>query len=70
MASRENLLELLAHYALMIVIMFAVLAAIEALYGDLDFLVSLGVAVVVALAYSIAVRRLGVAPAAWQRGEG
>jgi hypothetical protein len=69
MASREDILELLAHYALMIVIMFAVLAAIEAFYGDLDFLVSLGVAVIVALAYSIGVRRLGVAPAAWQRGE-
>lgn len=62
-----RIVELLPHYMAMIAVMFAVLLAIQELYGDIGFWPSFAVAILVATAYPFAVRRLGYAPEAWQR---
>lgn len=51
----------------MIAVMFAVLLAIQELYGDIGFWPSFGVAIGVAVIYPFLTRRLGVAPEAWKR---
>ena len=63
----SRIVELLPHYLAMIAVMFAVLLAIQELYGDIGFWPSFGVAIAVAVAYPFVVRSLGVAPEAWKR---
>lgn len=62
-----RIVELLPHYMAMIAVMFAVLLAIQELYGDIGFWPSFAVAILVATVYPFAVRRLGYAPEAWKR---
>jgi hypothetical protein len=51
----------------MLVLMFALIAAAEAVVGTLPFWQSFAVIVVTAIAYPTAVRYLGFAPAMWRR---
>ena len=62
----SRLVELLPHYLAMIAAIFAVLIAVEELYGGLDFWWSFAVALAVAAIYPFVVRRLGIAPESWQ----
>lgn len=64
---RSRLIELLPHYLLMIAVIFGVLLVIQELYGDLGFWASFAVAIGIAAVYPFVVRRLGVAPGAWER---
>ena len=63
---RDRLVELAPHYILMILLMFLALAIVEQALGELDFWPSLAIALLVAIAYPIVLRRLGRAPEAWQ----
>ena len=63
---RDRLVELAPHYILMILLMFLALAIVEQVVGALDFWPSLAIALLVAIAYPIVLRRLGRAPEAWQ----
>lgn len=62
----SRLVGLLPHYLVMIAVIFAVLIAIQELYGELGFWASFAVAIVVAAVYPLVVRRFGLAPASWQ----
>jgi predicted PurR-regulated permease PerM len=62
----DTLLELLPHYVALVVLIFAVLAAVGALVDGVDFWVRLVVAVVTAFAYRPLVMWLGVGPTAWE----
>lgn len=66
MVDVDRLVELVPHYAAMILLLFVVLAIVRAVAGDLGFWIELGIVLVVAVAYPAAVRRLGVAPTAWE----
>lgn len=63
---RDTLLELVPHYVALIALVFAVLAAVEAVVGPLGFWVELALVFAVAIAYRPLVLRLGVAPSAWE----
>lgn len=63
----SRIVELLPHYLAMIAVMFAVLLAIQELYGDIGFWPSFAVAILIAGVYPFVTRRLGVAPEAWER---
>ncbi|ESS11345.1 MAG: hypothetical protein A07HR60_01398 [uncultured archaeon A07HR60] len=65
-STREKIRQLAPHWAVMFVLMFALIAAAEAVVGSLPFWQSFIVIVVTAIAYPTAVRYLGFAPAVWQ----
>ncbi|ELZ52032.1 hypothetical protein C464_00024 [Halorubrum coriense DSM 10284] len=52
---------------MMFVVMFAALAVVERAVGELGLALSLVIVLVIAFAYPLAVRALGVAPPVWQR---
>ncbi|AKH96661.1 hypothetical protein [Halanaeroarchaeum sulfurireducens] len=60
-----RLIELLAHYIVMLTLVFGVLALIRQTMGNLGFWIELAVAIVIAFAYRPIVIQLGVAPRAW-----
>lgn len=62
----SRLLELLAHYLAMLLLIFLVLALVRAAVGEIGFWIELGVVVVVAFLYRPLVARLGVTPRAWR----
>ena len=61
----EKVRQLAPHWAVMFVLMYALLVTIQALYGDLSFWQSAALVVAVALGYPTLVRYLGVAPEVW-----
>lgn len=63
---REQMRELAPHYAVLIVIMFAALLLVEQVYPGAHFLVRIGVAFAIAVAYPMVLRRLGMAPEIWE----
>lgn len=63
----SRLIGLLPHYLAMIAMVFGVLLVIQELYGGLGFWASFAIALAVAAIYPTLVRRLGVAPDAWDR---
>lgn len=60
-----NWREMLPHYVAMVVLYGIGVVALNQLFSIDSFLSSLGVAIVVAVGYPIAVRQLGVAPSSW-----
>jgi len=62
----ERARQLAPHWAAMFVVMFGLLALVEAVYGDLSFVQSVVLVVVVAFGYPSVVRALGIAPEVWQ----
>lgn len=61
-----NWREMLPHYVAMVALYGLGILTLDQVFGIDSFLSSLGVAVVVAVGYPIAVRQLGVAPSSWQ----
>lgn len=62
-------LELVPHYVASLLLILLVVGAVRVAVGNLGILVELPVVVAVVLAYPTIVRRLGVAPAAWENAE-
>lgn len=62
----DRLLEVAPHYVAMVLLVFLVLGVVRVVFGDLGFWIELAVIAVVVLAYPPGVKRLGVAPAAWE----
>ena len=61
----EKARQLAPHWAVMFVLMYALLVIVQGLYGDLSFWQSAALVVAVALGYPTLVRYLGVAPEVW-----
>ncbi|UWG46512.1 putative membrane protein [Halanaeroarchaeum sp. HSR-CO] len=61
-----RILELLAHYFVMLLLVFGALAVMRAALGDMGFWFELVVVIIIAFAYRPIVIRLGVAPTAWE----
>lgn len=62
----DRLVELVPHYVAMLVLVFVVLFAVEAVAGELDFWMELVVIVLVVFAYRPLVLWLDVAPSSWR----
>ena len=67
MLNKETVLELLPHYAAMLVVMFIVLAVVRSFLGEIRFLVEIVIIVVVVTLYRMAVVYLDIAPSSWER---
>lgn len=63
---RSDLRELVPHYVVMLILIFAVLAIIEAVASDLSFWVEVALIFVLVFAYRAVVQRLGYGPSAWE----
>lgn len=61
-----RILELLAHYLVMLLLVFGALAVMRSVLGDMGFWIELVVVIIIAFAYRPIVIRLGVAPTAWE----
>jgi ABC-type transport system involved in cytochrome bd biosynthesis fused ATPase/permease subunit len=66
MVNRQEILELVAHYVVILVIVTVVLAVVRNAVGDISFWVELGVIIVLVALYRPAVKTLGYEPSAWQ----
>lgn len=62
----DKLLELAPHYLALVVLIFAVLAAVEFLVGGVALPIELAVAGGIAFLYRPIVVRLGIAPSIWE----
>ncbi len=62
---RDETLELLAHYAVLILIVLVALAVVDVVAPDLGTWARLAVAVLLGILYAPVTRLLGVAPARW-----
>ena len=62
----DRLLDLAPHYLAMFVLVFLVLAIVQAVVGELGFWVELGIILVVVFAYRPLVMRLGIGPSSWE----
>jgi len=63
---RDELLEVVAHYAVLFVLVLIVLAVVRNAVGDFGFWVELVIIVAMVFAYRPIVLRLGIAPSAWE----
>lgn len=63
----DRLLEVAPHYVAMIVLVYLVLAVVEAVVGSLGFWTELVLIAAVVFAYRPLVMRLGVGPSAWEQ---
>lgn len=63
----DRLLEVAPHYVAMIVLVYLVLAVVEAVVGGLGFWTELVLIAAVVFAYRPLVMRLGVGPSAWEQ---
>jgi len=66
-STAEKVRQLAPHWAVMFVVMFVALAGVERVAGGLGLGASLAIVLVVAVAYPVVVRALGVAPPVWQQ---
>ena len=66
-STTEKIRQLAPHWGVMFVAMFVTLAAVERVVGELGFLPSMALVLIVAFAYPYVVRALGVAPPTWQK---
>lgn len=57
--------ELLPHYLAMFAIYIVLVTLVAGFTGESNFWISIGIAVVIALGYPPAVRRLGFSPPSW-----
>jgi len=63
---REQLIELVPHYLAMLLLVFVVLAVVQAVAGEIGFWVEFAIVVAVVFAYRPIVQRLGIAPSVWE----
>jgi len=66
MVNRQEVLELVAHYLVILVAVTVVLAVVRNAVGDIGFWVELGVIIVLVALYRPAVKALGYEPSAWK----
>jgi len=62
----DGLKELAPHYVALLVLVFLVLTAVQAVVGEIGFWVELAIILVVVFTYRPIVVRLGVAPSGWE----
>lgn len=65
--TRSRLVGLVPHYLVSLLLILGTIWVLRYLVGDLGIVVELPIVVAIVLAYPTIVRRLGVAPAAWER---
>lgn len=65
-SATEKVRQLAPHWAVMFVVMFVALAGVERVAGGLGLAASMVIVLVIAFAYPVVVRALGVAPPVWQ----
>lgn len=63
----DQLVELIPHYIAMLVVVFGVIAVIQAVAGGLSFWIELVIVIVIVFSYRAAVLWLGVGPSRWER---
>ena len=63
--SRDDTLELIAHYAVLVLLVLGALAVLDYVAPDLGFGFRLVIAVLIGLLYAPVVRALGLAPERW-----
>lgn len=63
---KNQLLTLGIHYLALLCVVFLVLFIVRTLVGTVGFWVEFGIVLVVAALYRPVVRRLGIAPSAWE----
>ena len=61
----DGLKELAPHYAVLMILVFLVLTAVQAVVGEIGFWMELAIVLVIVFAYRPIVVRLGVAPSGW-----
>ena len=66
MVNLNLLVETAFHYLTMLFVIFLALSGLRATVGDLGFAIELGIVLLIAIAYRPVVRRLGIAPTAWE----
>ena len=66
MVNKQEILELVAHYVVILVIVTVVLAVVRNAVGDISFWAELGVIIVLVALYRPAVKALGYEPNAWK----
>jgi hypothetical protein len=66
---RDQILELVAHYLVIVVIVTVVLGVVRTAVGELGFWLELAVVVVIVALYRPVVKAIGMEPSAWQRDE-
>jgi len=62
----DGLKELAPHYVALLILVFLVLTAVQAVVGEIGFWVELAIILVVVFTYRPIVVRLGVAPSGWE----
>jgi hypothetical protein len=67
MVNTDRLVEVLPHYAAMLILVFLILAVLRTVVGELSFWIELVVVLIIAIGYQTLVQRLGVAPSSWRR---
>lgn len=65
--TRSRIAGLVPHYLVSLLLILGTIWGLRSLVGDLGIVVELPIVVVIVLAYPTIVRRLDVAPAAWER---
>ena len=63
----DQLAELVPHYIAMLIVVFGVIAVLQAVVGGLSFWIELVIVIVIVFAYRAAVLWLGVGPSRWER---
>lgn len=63
------MLALAPHYVASLLLILGTVWGLRYFVGDLGFLIELPIVIAIVLAYPTIVRKLGVAPAAWERDE-
>ncbi|MFB6233612.1 MAG: hypothetical protein ABEH61_05075 [Haloarculaceae archaeon] len=66
MVDTDTIRQLVPHYVVMLVVVFAVVGVVRALLGEVRLLLEFAVVLVTVFLYPFAVRRLGYAPSVWQ----
>ena len=61
----DGLKELAPHYVALLILVFLVLTAVQAVVGEIGFWMELAIVLVIVFAYRPIVVRLGVAPSGW-----
>jgi hypothetical protein len=66
MVDTEKLRELVPHYVVMLVVVFAVVGVVRVLLGEIRLVVEFLVILGIVFLYPFVVRRLGYAPEIWE----
>lgn len=66
MVDTDTIRQLVPHYVVMLVVVFAVVGVVRALLGEVRLILEFAVVLVTVFLYPFAVRRLGYAPSVWQ----